>query len=825
MKIRVLIPVLVSLCFLSFALTRGNKKPAADLQAVAAAALGEREGTIIAIDPQTGRIRALVNPEVAFRRSLPPGSTIKPFTTVAALRAGILDENSRIACNDEEQNNDDVPACSHPRELPPFTPAEAIAYSCNHYFARAGAGLDRDEFARTLTEFGFGQKTGIDSAEEATGAIVRAKWETNSAIGEGEFLQVTPIQLLMAYTALLNGGKLFTPALASAKDSTPHVRSQLHVADEERSIVLAGMRGAVRFGTAEKSGLAGLPGYVVGKTGTSTPLRGFRSQGWFVGFSFAPGKPPEPQNLQLAVVVYLKKAHGAEAAQVAAPLLRESMPETQPIAVQNPSPVQQQKVTVRHHADNVTRELSLDDYVAHVVAVEGSTENEPEALKALAIAVRTFALKNLGRHKDDGYDFCNTTHCQRFEPAEPPTAVITAVNATSNLILNDEHGAIAESYFGASCGGMTASLETLWGKPAPKYLTGVRDDYCNAGFHSEWKDVIPPERLLTALRSDPRTDVGETIRELTVAKRDETGRAELVSIVGKHKRLISGWEFKLIVGRALGWNVLKSSRFSISRSGSAFVFRGSGFGHGLGLCQEGSHVMAQRGYNYRQILAKYFPGTNVAPANAPQAPPVLAVSKLSSSHFTITAPDRNDAGQLLGLLESQRSLLLRRLSSAGVDVSIPAVEIVFNTTTGDFVGRTGMPSWAAAATRNNRIELQPIAVLKQRGILETTLRHELVHVVIDAIGGAQTPRWFAEGIALYVSGEGKQLERYVRGPLMSPPVLEQKLASAKSAEEMKTAYAAAYKTVRELVRVEGENKLWKRVAQRSYDVKVSGSSS
>jgi stage II sporulation protein D (peptidoglycan lytic transglycosylase) len=821
MKLRVLIPVVIALCFVSFALTRGNKKPAADLQTIATATLGEREGTIIAIDPQTGRIRALVNPEVAFQRALPPGSTIKPFTTVAALRAGIIDEKTRIACNDEEKNNDDVPACSHPRELPPFTPAEAIAYSCNNYFARAGAGLDRDEFARTLTEFGFGEKTGIDSAEEATGAIVRAKWDTNSAIGEGEFLQVTPIQLLMAYTALLNSGKLFTPALTSSK--APHLRSQLQIANEERAIVLAGMRGAVRFGTAQKAGLAGLPGYVVGKTGTSTPLRGFRSQGWFVGFSFAPGKPPEPENLQLAVIVYLKKAHGAEAAQVAAPLFRESIPENETVVTENSSPSSlQPKITVRHHADNATRELSLDDYVAHVVAVEGGTENEPEALKALAIAVRTFALKNLGRHREQGYDFCNTTHCQRFEPAEPAPAVVTAVNATSNLILNDERGAIADSYFGASCGGMTANLETLWGKPAPKYLTGVRDDYCNAGFHSEWKDVITPDRLLTALRSDPRTDVGETIRELNVAKRDETGRAELVSIAGKQKRVISGWEFKLIVGRALGWNVLKSSRFSISRSGSAFVFRGSGFGHGLGLCQEGSHVMAQRGYNYRQILAKYFPGTSLGPPNALKPSPV---SKLSSSHFTITAPDRNDAGQVMGLLESQRSVLLRRLSAAGVDVNIPDVEIVFNKTTGDFVGRTGMPPWAAAATRNNRIELQPLSVLKQRGILETTLRHELVHVVIDAVGGAQTPRWFAEGIALYVSGEGKQLERYAKGPLMSPSVLEQKLASARSAEEMKTAYAAAYKTVQDLVRVEGENKLWKRVAQRSYDVKVSGSSS
>jgi len=66
-----------------------------------------------------------------------------------------------------------------------------------------------------------------------------------------------------------------------------------------------------------------------------------------------------------------------------------------------------------------------------------------------------------------------------------------------------------------------------------------------------------------------------------------------------------------------------------------------------------------------------------------------------------------------------------------------------------------MPSWAAAATRKNKIELQPLPLLKQRRILETTLRHELAHAFIDALGNGQTPRWLAEGMALYLAGEGK----------------------------------------------------------------------
>ena len=76
-------------------------------------------------------------------------------------------------------------------------------------------------------------------------------------------------------------------------------------------------------------------------------------------------------------------------------------------------------------------------------------------------------------------------------------------------------------------------------------------------------------------------------------------------------KIVRGWDFKIIVGRVLGWNLLKSSRFEVSRSGANFVFRGSGFGHGLGLCQEGAHVMAARGASYQRILEKYFPGTRV----------------------------------------------------------------------------------------------------------------------------------------------------------------------------------------------------------------------
>ena len=782
------------------------------LQQAAEAALGERDGTIVVLDLQTGRIRAVVNPRIAFHQASPPGSTIKPFTALAALRAGIIDENSRTLCREHYRQKGVDAVCSHDRNLQPLNTTEAIAYSCNFYFATVGERLKEDDLIRTLSDFGFGRPTGINRAEETAGVLLRTGWGPENSIGEGRTLQVTPIQLLTAYAALANGGHLLQPSVAANSEFTRRVRSDVAIDARERDLLLDGMRGAIAFGTAEKANLDSLPSYVIGKTGTSRPLQGFRFNGWFVGLAFDSDKTGDAVNAHLGVVVFLRNAHGAEAAELARPIFAEFSP-SKTSSAPPPEP-ERLEVAIRQVSGNVTQRMSLENYIERVVATEGSMEDEPEALEALAIAARTYAMKNLKRHGHDGYDFCSTTHCQRFEMSQTRQAVKDAVKATAGMVLRDEEGQIADSYFGASCGGMTANIRTLWGTNARRHLEGVRDDFCNSEAHSRWTDTITVDRMAKALRSDPRTDVGQTIRDVSVARYDRTGRAELVAITGDRRQVVNGWDFKLIVGRTLGWNVLKSSRFTISRSGSAFVFRGSGFGHGLGLCQEGAHVMAQRGFTHRQILAKYFPGTNVGS----RATPVSVNRSLRSEHFRVTYPRNMDAGEvtaLLSLLESTRTQLLRR---AGVTAHLSQLEVIVNETTGDFTGRTGMPPWAGAATKDNRIELQPLALLKKRRILETTLRHELVHVIVDSMGGGQTPRWLTEGMALYVAGEGTMLARAPESRPLPLETIEQKLASATVATEMQAAYAAAYKVVNELVRVEGESTVWKRVAERNYSV-------
>ena len=338
--------------------------------------------------------------------------------------------------------------------------------------------------------------------------------------------------------------------------------------------------------------------------------------------------------------------------------------------------------------------------------------------------------------------------------------------------------------------------------------------------------------------------MGSRLDAISISKRDETGRAEFVTLAGERSRTVRGWDFKIIVGRVLGWNVLKSSRFEIARSGSNFVFRGSGFGHGLGLCQEGAHVMAARGSSYERILEKYFPGTSVnkdagmgrrgdAEKTDPSrrwksdcfsgslvsASPRLRVAAsrlltISSEHFRITYPadvDRRDADQVLNTLESARGDYLRRASSTA-PINLPLLEIRLNESTGDFTSRTGQPWWAAAATKGNSIELQPLRILKQRGVLFTTLRHELAHAVIDVASHNHAPRWLEEGFAIHLAGEGQTFKQYVKRGLFSDEELERRLQRPSSQQDMRGLYAQAYVTVASMVRDQGEASVWKKLA-------------
>jgi hypothetical protein len=233
--------------------------------------------------------------------------------------------------------------------------------------------------------------------------------------------------------------------------------------------------------------------------------------------------------------------------------------------------------------------------------------------------------------------------------------------------------------------------------------------------------------------------------------------------------------------------------------------------------------MAERGASYQKILEKYFPGTVVKRDIAGKSKADIFLSTfgyrdsrpagssglltISSENFNLAYPagvDRRTVSQILNMLESTRSDYLRRSTIS----NIPRVSIRFNESTGDFTSRTSQPPWAAAATQGNRIELQPLSILKQRGVLFTTLRHELAHIMIDSVSNKRTPRWLEEGFALYLAGEGQAMSRYITRDRLAKDELEQRLQRPRTQVEMRTLYAEAYLTVADMIRRQGEPSIW-----------------
>ncbi len=413
--------------------------------------------------------------------------------------------------------------------------------------------------------------------------------------------------------------------------------------------------------------------------------------------------------------------------------------------------------------------IPLETYVARVLAGEAARESPPAAYEALAIAIRTFAIINRNRHNADGYDVCDTTHCQVVRTATPATE--RAAAATAGLVLV-HNGQPVPVYYSASCGGRTEVPSAVWpGAEDPPYLPSQRDEAC--GGQPEWTADIKAADLTRSLKAAGFR--GDRLREMRIVSRNGSGRVSKLRVSGFSPDTISGQDLRAVVGRTLGWLLVKSAAFEMDRRGDSYHFEGHGYGHGVGMCVIGSVNLAARGQTAAQILNHYYPGLDIVPiggsapalvkatppvaappapaiaapvAVAPRAPIVLPPA--SASPVALALPD-DDEGERPAI--EAMALHARDDIAKTLGVIAPArVTVRFHPTTQSYERATGQAWFTSGAIVAGEIHLLPLAVLRDRGVLERTIRHELVHLMIDD-ALTKRPAWVREGAAQYFSAD------------------------------------------------------------------------
>jgi stage II sporulation protein D len=271
-----------------------------------------------------------------------------------------------------------------------------------------------------------------------------------------------------------------------------------------------------------------------------------------------------------------------------------------------------------------------------------------------------------------------------------------------------------------------------------------------------------------------------------VGSRSESGRVLVVLINGNP---FNATDFRLRIGRTLGWEKIRSDLYELQDHGDRISIRGRGQGHGVGLCQTGADNMGQQGRQYREILANYYPGTTLG-INAQG----LAWQKFSGAAVDIIAMKSSDATVLLPIAENALQFAVTR--TGWTLSSRPQVKVF--PTIGIYRDSTGEPGWVAASTHGTTIRLQPIETLRRTSSLDRTLRHEFLHMTIESQASPNAPLWLREGLVIYLEDPTS-----VKAVDADPSMLDQRLRSAHTEAEMRAAYRASAAAVADLVAKRG----------------------
>jgi len=253
----------------------------------------------------------------------------------------------------------------------------------------------------------------------------------------------------------------------------------------------------------------------------------------------------------------------------------------------------------------IVNELPLEEYLVGLINCEISSAWPIEAVKAQAVIARTYALNRKQTRRTSLYHLESSVIDQVYDGCEiEDSRARRGVSDTAGEVLC-YHGSVIEAFYHSNCGGRTEASENVWGKRLP-YLGGVECTYCLTSPSSMWDLKIALPELEERLKTAGHKVSGVT--EIRPGPRNSRGRLKNVVVVSSRGELsLTGDQFR----KAVGYNAIKSTNFSVKVENGEAGFSGLGNGHGVGLCQWGAKQRALDGFGYAEILSYYYPGTDL----------------------------------------------------------------------------------------------------------------------------------------------------------------------------------------------------------------------
>jgi stage II sporulation protein D len=240
----------------------------------------------------------------------------------------------------------------------------------------------------------------------------------------------------------------------------------------------------------------------------------------------------------------------------------------------------------------------FEKYISGVVMAEGGAGKSLEFYKAQAIIARTYMYKYFDRHSSDGYNLCDNTHCQAFNGLTTDSVIALATTETRGMVILDKDSVLIMAAFHSNCGGETSSSQDVWLSYQP-YLKSISDPYCTSSRNATWQKSISLNEWEHYLQKSAGNNMVNDTTSMNFIQnsrmtdyRSGPVRIPLTTIRSDFN--------------------LRSTFFSVYKTGDSVLLRGRGYGHGVGLCQEGAMTMAARGFKFPEIIKYYYSGVIIS---------------------------------------------------------------------------------------------------------------------------------------------------------------------------------------------------------------------